>query len=434
MKRVVKYRRVSTKEQSLKGFSLGAQEETLDAHIKAHGLHCVGDYIDDGYSASSSRRPGLQALLKDVEAGEIDLIIFTKLDRWFRSVAQYYKIQEILERHGVAWRAILEDYNTETSDGKFKVNIMLSVAQQEIDRTSERIKVVFEHKLSNKQAITGAQPFGYKVKNNKVVKDEETAQIVEDIFLTFEQTQSYRKTMQIINGKYNTNLLYNHFQKILTNEKYTGAFRGIPDYYPPYLSKVKFDEIQTLKTRYIKSNPNSWEYIFSRLLVCSYCGQSLAGNHSKIKNRHYQYYRCNNAIKNAQCERKRAVNESKLEKNLLARIVPELESYIFKAEQRAENQPAVSPAEIEEEINRLNYMFRKGRIQEEEYELEYEKLSLQLKAIQKTSPLTNHKQILETDFLSLYGELTPEEKRLIWRGIIEKIIVKTDSDFEIIFL
>ena len=121
----------------------------------------VDFYIDDGVSAVKlAKRLELQRLLEDVRQNKIDLILFTKLDRWGRSVRIYHKIQEILESHDVIWKAIDEDYETQTSAGKFKVNIMMSVAQQERDRCSERIKDVFEYKIKNGEAYI-ALPFRF---------------------------------------------------------------------------------------------------------------------------------------------------------------------------------------------------------------------------------------------------------------------------------
>ena len=68
------------------------------------------------------------------------IILVTKLDRWFRNIGEYYKVQEILEAHNVSWKTIYEDYDTSTAAGRLKINIMLSVAQDEADRASERIK------------------------------------------------------------------------------------------------------------------------------------------------------------------------------------------------------------------------------------------------------------------------------------------------------
>ena len=93
--RLACYPRVSTEEQKLRGLSIEAQREALDAWAEASGVQVAGHYIDAGISArkSAAKRPELQRLLSDVEAGLIDLVVFTKLDRWFRNIAEYYKCE-----------------------------------------------------------------------------------------------------------------------------------------------------------------------------------------------------------------------------------------------------------------------------------------------------------------------------------------------------
>lgn len=438
MKKVVKYRRVSTKEQSLRGYSLDAQNEVLDKYIKENQWVCVGDYMDDGHSASSSKRPALTRLLEDVQMGGIDLIIFTKLDRWFRSVSQYYKIQDVLDQYNVPWRTVLEDYNTETSDGKFKVNIMLSVAQNEIDKTSERIKDVFDSKLLKKQAITGAQPFGYKIENHVIVKDPNTQHIVQDIFDTFEQLQSIRQTLIHINNKYNYEMAYSTIcNSILSNPKYTGMFRGIPDYYPPYLSAARFDHLQSLMSKNIKSN-NHTEYIFSRMVICAECGKSMTGTKSGIPGgKSYHYYRCNNSVLTKRCSNRHRYAEKKLEQAILTRIQKEVESYLIEVNKSASNQVDVSAlrAEILEEMERVNFMFQKRRITVEKYDYECGQLEHKLSMLTKSNAdAQNLERILQTDFMTFYKELPPVDKRLIWRSIIDKIILRNCEEFEIVFL
>ena len=148
MKRVFLYVRVSTEEQALHGLSIEAQTAALQVWAQTNGHKVVGVYTDAGVSARkpASKRPELQRLLGDVRAGKGELIVFTKLDRWFRNIAEYYKVQEVLEKHHVDWRTIHEDYDTSTASGRLKINIMLSVAQDEADRASERIKAINEMK------------------------------------------------------------------------------------------------------------------------------------------------------------------------------------------------------------------------------------------------------------------------------------------------
>ena len=102
-KRVALYIRVSTEEQARQGLSLDAQEQDLRNFAKRKGYSVVGLYVDDGASARKSpfKRKAFKRLLIDVEQGLVDRILFIKLDRWFRSVRDYYKAQDILDSHSV---------------------------------------------------------------------------------------------------------------------------------------------------------------------------------------------------------------------------------------------------------------------------------------------------------------------------------------------
>jgi hypothetical protein len=108
-------------------------------------------------------------MLNDVEQDKIDIILFIKIDRWFRSVKDYYKIQEILEAHGVDWKTTMESYDTSTASGRLYVNIRLSIAQDESDRTGERIKFINDNKVSKGKVISGSVPLGLRIKNKGYV-------------------------------------------------------------------------------------------------------------------------------------------------------------------------------------------------------------------------------------------------------------------------
>ena len=101
MLKVGLYDRVSHDEQALYGDSLRTQKEALRKYAKEKNYIIVGEYTDDGYTATQLNRPGLQRLLDDVRAGKIDMILFTKIDRWSRGVRNYYKLQDILDEHKV---------------------------------------------------------------------------------------------------------------------------------------------------------------------------------------------------------------------------------------------------------------------------------------------------------------------------------------------
>ena len=159
MSRIIRcaiYDRVSTDIQVQQGLSLDTQKELLTEYANTHGYEIVDYYIDEGLTARKKlkNRRDFMRLLDDIRADKIDLVLVTKLDRWFRNVKDYHNVQAILEEHHCNWKTVLEDYDTSTADGQLKINIMLAVAQNESDRTSERIKVVFEHKKRNQEQWT----------------------------------------------------------------------------------------------------------------------------------------------------------------------------------------------------------------------------------------------------------------------------------------
>ena len=103
------YIRVSTEEQVLHGYSLDAQREALTKYAQEHSYYIVDYYVDEGLSARKSytKRGEFMRMLNDVKNNRLDLILIIKLDRWFRSVKDYYKVQEILEAHHVDWKTDL---------------------------------------------------------------------------------------------------------------------------------------------------------------------------------------------------------------------------------------------------------------------------------------------------------------------------------------
>ena len=173
--RAALYPRVSTEEQKKFGLSIHDQQNDLEKYAKAHNMKVVGVFQDAGFSARKKieKRPAMLQLLEAVKHDEVDIILVTKLDRWFRNIGEYYKVQEILEAHNVSWKTIYEDYDTSTAAGRLKINIMLAVAQDEADRASERIKKVLDAKKDRNEVCTGHLPKGYKIEGKFAVIDKE---------------------------------------------------------------------------------------------------------------------------------------------------------------------------------------------------------------------------------------------------------------------
>lgn len=187
------YDRVSTDIQVKEGLSLEAQRQALTDYAISHGYKIIGYYADEGITARKKmqNRKELVRLLHDVKSDKIDLILVTKLDRWFRNVKDYHNTQAILEAHNCNWKTIFEEYDTSTSNGRFAINIMLSVNENECDRDSDRIKTVFEYKKARKEHLNGRPGYGYIANKDKMlIKDPATQHIVEEIFRRYFSTYS----------------------------------------------------------------------------------------------------------------------------------------------------------------------------------------------------------------------------------------------------
>lgn len=432
--------RVSTEEQALRGDSLEAQETALVEHAKANNMKIYKIYRDEGFSARKPvlKRPAMIELLEDVKAGKIDMVIFTKLDRWFRNVGEYHKIQEILERHKVVWKAILEDYNTATADGRLKVNIMLSVAENEADRTSERIKFVFQSKINKKEVIIPPQsiPFGYKIEVidgvKRLVKNEETREIAEYFFDLVVST-SIRNAVIHTESKYNIHREHKGWYKMCKNEVYTGTYKGVEDYCEPYITKSQFDEINERGKRF-RTAKNTRAYLFTGLIRCPLCGRRMISKfcYSSIGVEYY-YYRCPNAM-NKSCPTK-LLSEKNTEQYVLENVKKELEKFIVSCETAApkKNKKTTDVAKLKEQLRRVNVAYYAGNMDDDEYITKTKEIK---KMIEKASAeeqnekpldLTALKEFLNSDFETIYATLDKREQQRLWCSIIDELIYDGES-------
>src|SRR6202167_3030109 len=160
------YTRVSTEQGLEQDFnSLDAQREACEAYIKsqAHeGWRLVRDRYDDGgFSGGSMDRPALQKLLIDVQARRIDVIVVYKVDRLTRSLADFAKLVETFDAHGVPFVSVTQSFNTTTSMGRLTLNVLLSFAQFEREVTGERIRDKIAASKKKGMWMGGGLPLGY---------------------------------------------------------------------------------------------------------------------------------------------------------------------------------------------------------------------------------------------------------------------------------
>lgn len=251
MMRAAIYIRVSTDEQARHGFSLAEQEHDLTEYADKHHYIVVGVYADEGSSARKSvaRRKQLQRLLDDVRADRVDIILLKCLDRWFRNVADFYKVQAILDEHKVQWVCTQEDYNTTTTNGRLMLNLKLSIAQNESDQTADRIKYVNQGILRRKREIGGKAPFGYRFVDledggKRIAVVEEQRAAVEFIFRSHLSGHSPMRIAHDVFVQYGIPITRRRVRCVLRNETYTGRRYGIDDFCPAIISSDTFQQAQ----------------------------------------------------------------------------------------------------------------------------------------------------------------------------------------------
>jgi DNA invertase Pin-like site-specific DNA recombinase len=435
--RVGLYGRVSTEEQALRGFSIEAQVDALKEHCKKNNMKIVDIYLDEGISGAKPplKRPALNRLLEDVKAGKIDMILFTKLDRWFRSVKEYFKVQEILEDNKVEWKTILEDYDTSSANGQMAITIFLAVAQNERDRTAERIKVVLDHKRKNKEACFGGQaiPFGYTKEKDpngvmRLVKDPETEKACQEFWDILIKSNILNKAIRHMAHEYGITKDWKSWSRMTQSDFYCGIHRGVQDYCPAYVSPEEFLKFQERET--VKGTPTGIPYFFRGMMRCPQCGHKLCGNSDRRYGRVNKSYRC--AIRGRGCTNHGAVSELKIEKQLMERLDEFMRDTIAEVEIEANNPKNKTDAErriknLKEQLRRLNVMYMAGNKSDEEYFKEDAEIKLAISKAEKELEISRPrnvehlKDMLESDYQTLYKTFTPEEKQEFWQDLIKEI-------------
>ena len=451
IERIACYIRVSTQEQKLHGLSLDAQKQKLEQYAKKHNLKIVEWYLDEGVSGRKliSRRPELQRMIQDAENGNFDRIIFIKLDRFFRSVAEYHECMKRIAP--VLWTATEEEYDLTTANGRMLVNMKLTVAELEADQTGERIKIVNEYKASTGQPLVGTHclPFGYMVEKDeatgrkKVIKNPDEAPILEDLIERFLTHQSRRSLVTYLHAKHHVHMSYNTVCNLLQNTMLYGTYRDNPNYCEPYITKETYDRIQQIGKINIKDNTVNRAYIFSGLIVCPVCGCRLAGNwttNKKPDGRTYNYkkYRCAGFRLNDNCTFNKSVSENVIEKHLLKNMAQYLADAKITSVKVTDGEPQAPKYDIEaihEEIDRLNYSWQKGMIRKvEQYEEQHTKLMEKLEKAEaeqgevSVKDFSKVESILQEGWENIYKNLDDTYKRAFWRSFIKSIELNWTTD------
>ena len=262
------YTRVSTEHGLDQEFnSLDAQYDAASAYIKsqAHAGWTLNRsrYDDGGYSGGSTDRPDLQRLLDDIRTRKIDVIVVYKVDRLTRSLADFAKLVELFDAHGVSFVSVTQQFNTTTSMGRLTLNVLLSFAQFEREVTSERIRDKIAASKRKGIWVGGTLPFGYKMKEGKIAVVEEEAELVRLIFRRYLELGSVNellrdlrernirtKIRQLSTGAMRGGIPFGRgaLYYVLSNRFYIGEVKYkdeiLPGEQPPIMERALFEAVR----------------------------------------------------------------------------------------------------------------------------------------------------------------------------------------------
>jgi site-specific DNA recombinase len=185
--------------------SLDAQRDACEAYIKSQasqGWRALPQHYDDpAYSGGNLDRPALQQLLKDIDAGRIDVIVVYKIDSLTRSLADFAKLVEAFDAKSISFVAVTQQFNTTTSMGRLTLNVLLSFAQFERELSSERVRDKVAASRRKGKWTGGTVPLGYDAKDKKLVINKAEAETVRYIFKRYLEVQSFGKLVEDLDTK-----------------------------------------------------------------------------------------------------------------------------------------------------------------------------------------------------------------------------------------
>ncbi len=249
--------------------SLDAQRDACEAYIKSQaslGWKVITQpYDDPAFSGGNLERPALKQLLKDIEAGRVDVVVVYKIDRLTRSLADFAKLVEAFDARSISFVAVTQQFNTTTSMGRLTLNVLLSFAQFERELSSERVRDKVAASRRKGKWTGGTVPLGYEAREKKLVINHTEAETVRTIFRRYVDLKSFSRLVAdldkqgIVTKRRNTKVkkfnggipfTYGPLAHFLKNRIYIGETGHGGKWYPgehkAIIDHKTFDKVQEL--------------------------------------------------------------------------------------------------------------------------------------------------------------------------------------------
>ncbi|MHB8993693.1 MAG: recombinase family protein, partial [Armatimonadota bacterium] len=335
MPRVAIVTRVSTEEQTRPEYNSCQSQQDICRHYveiqREKGWEVYKIYEDAGYSGRNLKRPGIQALLRDIRRGLVDIVLCTRIDRLSRSIKDFYELWTVLDRHNVIFVSATESFDTSTAAGSLMVNLLLSFGAWEVAVVSERTSMKMLARARRGLWHGGHVPLGYDYSKEQqlLLPNIEEASVVRSIFEAmvregtvagvrqFANEEGYRSKVRSVTDRSGEireiggkPFSYDLIHQIVTNPIYKGCVRGGDELFPgnhePLVSTELWDLANTQLRQRVRGHrsPNrtgdGHVHLFKGLLRCGECGASVTPYPSgkrRPDGSPYLYYTCLSAIK-----------------------------------------------------------------------------------------------------------------------------------------
>ena len=326
--------------------SLDAQYDSAEAYIRSqasNGWRVIPKRYDDGgFSGGNVNRPALKALMRDIENGEVDVVVVYKIDRLSRSLGDFTDLSKIFERHNVSFVSVTQQIDTSNAAGRMMLNILMSFAQFEREMTSDRIRDKIYATRKKGLWSGGMIPFGYKTVDKRLVPDPVTAPVVRHVFARYAESASAKLVASDLQKKFGPRTFGSkkggdptwrmmHVYRILRNPVYKGEllhratgeiFHGLHE---PLVDAALWEDCRRILDESAGLQPSAHREtvaILKGLVRCGHCGGAMAPVFTvKRKGLRYSYYRCVSSTKVADSECPlRGVSGELLERQVVAQL------------------------------------------------------------------------------------------------------------------
>lgn len=420
----------------------------LDSNIGKGNYNAVIYDKDYGITGHSTKqRKDFQRMMKDISDKKINIVLIQRYDRIARNTRDFCNIFHEMEKNNCSLVSVSQQIDTSTPYGKKFMYDQASMAELEWALCSERRKDANRYARSiGKCTLTDhVITFGYKAEYidgiRRMVKDTEKEHIVYELFNYLMAYRNNTGCAKYINEKYGTSFSCTTIRNMKSRKFYYGEYDGNTNFCEPYLTKEEWDKLQE-PIPVIRNDPKKkTEILFSGMMKCPICHRKMrACQKTKSNGKIYRYYHCEYHSMR-KCDFNKVKSENIIERQLIEFVNDYAENIDVIAEEQKQKFQKIedNTKALEQELERLNSMYLKGRISELFYDTEYSRINhlidLNKAQTQAERHINNVQDIFIHGWVEDYQKLDKLHKKLFWRDVLKEIIV--DKDFnvtDVIFL